>query len=208
MKFCTHCNRPLADDKMICPNCGQPTQPAPNKVQKKKPLGPRWIVGACLASCVFVYGFHISSLFCLCAAFVMLPFPFMIKFQSKYDISPALVVVLSGVLLFVGILAGPTASTRQPAEDTSQATIEEVTDENHDTTAPETTDAEDTTADIATTEKPDNSASTEEKIQMVWVAESGLKYHSRSTCSNMKSPRQIPLEDAKDQGYTACQKCH
>ena len=43
---------------------------------------------------------------------------------------------------------------------------------------------------------------------MVWVTESGSKYHSTSTCSGMKSPKQIPLETALAQGYTACKRCH
>lgn len=43
---------------------------------------------------------------------------------------------------------------------------------------------------------------------MVWVTETGSKYHSTSTCSGMKSPKQIPLETALAQGYTACKRCH
>lgn len=43
---------------------------------------------------------------------------------------------------------------------------------------------------------------------MVWVSGSGKKYHSESTCSNMKSPRQITLEEAVRQGYTPCKKCY
>ena len=118
-----------------------------------------------------------------------------------------------------------TESTDTPAEDTIQTTIEDTegntntittpdssTSSESETSEPETTtetnEPESATETVPETEKPDNSVATDEKVQMVWVTESGKRYHSRSTCSNMKSPRQIPLEDAKDQGYTACQKCH
>ncbi len=42
----------------------------------------------------------------------------------------------------------------------------------------------------------------------VWISNTGSKYHSRSSCSNMKNPSQVTLEDAKAMGYTACKKCH
>ena len=47
----------------------------------------------------------------------------------------------------------------------------------------------------------------EPKVQMVWIPSSGTKYHSRSSCSNMKSPRQVTLEYALAHGYTDCSKC-
>lgn len=42
---------------------------------------------------------------------------------------------------------------------------------------------------------------------MVWVPKSGEKYHSKSTCSNMKNPRQVKLSEAKACGFTACKRC-
>lgn len=44
--------------------------------------------------------------------------------------------------------------------------------------------------------------------QMVWIPKSGSKYHSTSTCSNMKSPRQVTKEEAERKGFTPCKKCH
>ena len=41
----------------------------------------------------------------------------------------------------------------------------------------------------------------------VWVTSSGKKYHYSSSCSNMKSPKSIPLSEAISKGYTACDKC-
>lgn len=43
---------------------------------------------------------------------------------------------------------------------------------------------------------------------MVWIPQSGSKYHSRSGCSNMKNPSQVTLSQAEAWGYTPCKKCH
>lgn len=58
------------------------------------------------------------------------------------------------------------------------------------------------------TAKPNNTITDDERVEMVWVPSSGTKYHSKSTCSGMKSPKEIPLEDAIKEGYTACKRCH
>lgn len=41
----------------------------------------------------------------------------------------------------------------------------------------------------------------------VYITSSGSKYHSTSTCSNMKNPSCVTLEYAKSKGYTQCSKC-
>ncbi|MBE6738846.1 MAG: hypothetical protein E7565_00845 [Ruminococcaceae bacterium] len=41
----------------------------------------------------------------------------------------------------------------------------------------------------------------------VWIPQSGKKYHSKSTCSNMKNPRQVSKSEAESMGYTPCSKC-
>ncbi|MGN1340875.1 MAG: hypothetical protein ACI4WS_11330 [Oscillospiraceae bacterium] len=49
-----------------------------------------------------------------------------------------------------------------------------------------------------------------EKISyMVWVpTNGGTKYHSTSSCSNMKAPRYVSIEIAIAEGFTACKRCH
>ncbi|MBE6622406.1 MAG: hypothetical protein E7630_05605 [Ruminococcaceae bacterium] len=64
------------------------------------------------------------------------------------------------------------------------------------------------TPEETTPKKPDKTPSNDEKVTMVWIPKTGSKYHSNSTCSNMKSPKQVTLETAKKQGYTACKRCH
>ena len=41
----------------------------------------------------------------------------------------------------------------------------------------------------------------------VWCTTSGKKYHSVSTCSNMKKPIQTTLTDAKEHGLKPCTNC-
>lgn len=41
----------------------------------------------------------------------------------------------------------------------------------------------------------------------VWISASGKKYHRTSSCSGMKSPRQVSAEQAAAQGYTPCKRC-
>ncbi|MBP3313670.1 MAG: hypothetical protein J6K84_03315 [Oscillospiraceae bacterium] len=43
---------------------------------------------------------------------------------------------------------------------------------------------------------------------MVWIPKSGNKYHSSSSCSNMKNPSQVTEEDAIARNYTPCSKCY
>lgn len=47
-----------------------------------------------------------------------------------------------------------------------------------------------------------------EKTTMVWIPQSGSKYHSRSGCSNMKNPQQVTEEDAQNMGYEPCKRCY
>lgn len=43
---------------------------------------------------------------------------------------------------------------------------------------------------------------------MVWIPANGSKYHSRSSCSNMKNPTQVTKEAAEQMGYEPCKRCH
>lgn len=43
---------------------------------------------------------------------------------------------------------------------------------------------------------------------MVWIpVNGGSKYHTKSTCSNMKNPQKVAVSQAKAQGYTPCKRC-
>lgn len=42
---------------------------------------------------------------------------------------------------------------------------------------------------------------------MVWIPQSGSKYHSSPNCSNMKNPTQVTVSQAEAWGYEPCKKC-
>lgn len=43
---------------------------------------------------------------------------------------------------------------------------------------------------------------------MVWISETGSKYHSSKYCSDMENPAEVSKEKAEQMGYTPCKKCH
>lgn len=70
----------------------------------------------------------------------------------------------------------------------------------------------------STTSKPETTKAAESVTQppaeqpgntdMVWIPKSGSKYHSRSSCSNMKNPTQVSRSEAISRGYGPCKKCY
>lgn len=48
----------------------------------------------------------------------------------------------------------------------------------------------------------------EPQEEMVWVSNSGGRYHSRPGCSGMENPTEVTISEAQSRGLTACQKCH
>lgn len=42
---------------------------------------------------------------------------------------------------------------------------------------------------------------------MVWIPNSGSKYHSHAGCSNMKNPTQVTKEEAENRGFEPCKRC-
>lgn len=55
---------------------------------------------------------------------------------------------------------------------------------------------------------PETIPYTDTQERMVWIVDTGKKYHSNQNCSNMKSPYQISISDATARGYEACKKCY
>lgn len=43
---------------------------------------------------------------------------------------------------------------------------------------------------------------------MVWIPNTGSKYHSNPGCSNMKNPTQVSISQAQFMGYEPCKKCY
>lgn len=58
------------------------------------------------------------------------------------------------------------------------------------------------------TTKPTTAPVVEPVADMVWIPKTGSKYHSSSSCSNMKNPSQVTKSEAINSGYEPCKKCY
>ena len=63
-----------------------------------------------------------------------------------------------------------------------------------------------TTKKVSNTKK--NSSKQTSSSSYVWIPRTGSKYHSRSSCSNMRSPSKVKKSEAISRGYTPCSKCY
>ena len=61
-----------------------------------------------------------------------------------------------------------------------------------------------TTSSKPSNEQNSNSGS---NGNMVWIPNTGSKYHSYAGCSNMKNPKHVSMSDAIEMGYGQCKKC-
>lgn len=93
------------------------------------------------------------------------------------------------------------AAEEQPAQETPA--VHEA--EQQESSAPQETVVQETPA---VQEQEPQVQEAQPSTDMVWVPQSGSKYHSNSSCSGMKNPRQISKEDAIAQGYEPCSKCY
>ena len=92
--------------------------------------------------------------------------------------------------------------THSPTKATEPTATQVLTSTPKPTTAVKATVKLTPTPTNVPTQAPQNNT------EMVWVTASGKKYHSHSSCSNMKSPYQISKEDAVSSGRSACNKCY
>lgn len=60
----------------------------------------------------------------------------------------------------------------------------------------------------ASSSKPTVTSNATTQTQMVWVSKTGKKYHSYSSCSNMKNASQVTKSEAESRGLTPCSKCY
>ena len=76
------------------------------------------------------------------------------------------------------------------------------------------TDTTEKNTTIKTTEKETEKQTTSQNVNvdtdnnLVWIPNSGSKYHVRSSCSNMKNPSQVTKSEAEQRGYEPCKKCY
>lgn len=58
------------------------------------------------------------------------------------------------------------------------------------------------------TKKKNTKKSNTASSSYVWIPRTGSKYHSRSSCSNMKNPSKVKKSDAIARGYEPCSRCY
>lgn len=58
-----------------------------------------------------------------------------------------------------------------------------------------------------TTEKTSSAVKSDQSV-LVWIPQTGSKYHCKSDCSGMKDPTQVTLEEAVRRSYEPCKRCY
>lgn len=79
--------------------------------------------------------------------------------------------------------------------------------ENPSVDSPQAEPAAETTVPAAVAQGKE-STKEDSGVEKVWISKSGKKYHRNSSCSNMKNPKQIPIDEAEAQGRQPCKKCY
>ena len=188
----------------------------------------RWIIGGFIAAFAVIGGLHWSSLFFLVAAILMLPlFP---RLQKNYIVATTL--VLASIALFFGGFAISPLGSHKSFADKQESTIQaedafpngggltssEIEEEvcesstqvgenmqvpDADKNGSGESSAEENLAEQTTTQDADEDS----ENLVVWVSGSGKKYHLKSTCSGMKEPQSMLIEEAAVSGYEPCKKC-
>lgn len=68
------------------------------------------------------------------------------------------------------------------------------------------------TSNTDSSENPPETPAAPEPVEpapdMVWIDDTGKKYHAKSSCSNMSDPYQVPRSEAEAMGRDACKKCY
>lgn len=122
------------------------------------------------------------------------------------------IAVLLALTIIGGIFGEDTTNDPQPTE-TVTVTVEptatpEPTPEPTatPTPTPQPTPVPTPIPTVAPTPEPTKNSEPTEAL--VWVSENGNRYHSKSSCSGMIDPYQVPISQAEAMGRTPCQRCY
>ena len=101
----------------------------------------------------------------------------------------------------------PTPTAAPTETPTPEPTIEAAAEETVETQAAEETQPAVTAEEPQVTEAPQESDPY--GGQLVWISETGSKYHNKNNCGRMNPDRayQMTRENAEAQGYEPCKKC-
>ena len=87
--------------------------------------------------------------------------------------------------------------------------IEELVDDDTEQEIEDNSQPVDTNEQSSDVQEPaESSTDKTNTAQMVWIDDTGKKYHSKSTCSNMSDPYQVEIPVAENRGYEPCKKCY
>ena len=193
------------EDKIII------SESSPLKKIKKIPWG--WILFVFFLTAVMVYLPSFTSVLFLVAALLCIPKgPLVPVFQTRrwLQVSCVLLLFMAGSLNAPEIDKQNNNEPQSQVESTPEPTAEPTPEPTPEPTAeptpeptPEPT-AEPTPEPTSETEPAKQSTS-----QQVYIAGSGngKKYHRDPSCSRMRNPVQISIEEAQSRGYTSCSKC-
>ena len=100
------------------------------------------------------------------------------------------------------------APTPTPKEETSPTPTETPATTPTETPTATSTEEPSPTPTEEPTPTPSDNVDEDDETVMVWIPRTGHKYHSKASCSNMRNPKQVPLEDAISMGYEPCKRCY
>ena len=190
-----------------------------------------WVLSAFMLISAIAFFPSASSIIMLLFAVIAAPIPVIQQFLSGKGlrgwVKPVLLVVLFAVSVFLAptgrnsaedasLAASPSAAPQiQVSEDIPPTPSATPTPEPSPSPSPSPSPTPSPTATPTPAPSPSPSPSptpeptpTPEPVeQMVWVSGNGKKYHSKSGCSGMKNPTQIPLSEA-EANYEPCSKCY
>lgn len=101
-----------------------------------------------------------------------------------------------------------TTTTQQETTTTTITTTTTTTTVTTTTTTTAVTTKKSTTKKSTTTSRITTTERVEEQSAMVWITETGKKYHSHSKCGRTKNATKVSLDYAQSLGLEPCQKCY
>ena len=116
------------------------------------------------------------------------------------------------VLLIIGAASGGGDNAGEVLQSPAPSTVEQETPSPaaSPSSSPDITPSQsaEMVASAAPAVVPDEAESPEPQATMVWLPESGAKYHSKPDCSGMDNPRQVTKDEAIAMGYEPCKRCY
>lgn len=169
-----------------------------------------WILSIFLLLGAIVYFPSVSSILFVIGALLSFPINPLRKYIDSIGIRGRTKGIIIAILFIVGAIIAPTQiKERNQTSITTAIPSEAILTETPTLEATPTSTPEaipDPTPEN-TPQPTEEAIETEPQEQMVWISNSGSRYHRRSTCSGMDDPWQVTISEAQSMGLTACGRC-